>query len=64
MLVVPSVTSSESPLSSLNASLVSTWASTYVLTANWEGIKVFEALPKAVSVSIAACTLKSALASV
>ena len=54
--------SSESPLSSLKASAVSTCASTYVFTANCDGTKVSEALPKAVSVSIAACTLASALA--
>jgi len=58
------VISSVSPLNSLKASAVSTCASTYVLTANCDGTKESEALPKAVSVSIAACTLASALASV
>ena len=63
-LVVPSVTSSVSPLNSLSASLLCTCASTYAFTDSADGTLVALA-PAIVSEStIAFCTLASALASV
>ena len=61
-LVVPSVISSESPLSSLNASLAATEASTYALTDCCEGNLVALLEPMLSSSINAAVILASALA--